>query len=198
MIKMTDVIICISILPSLFKVFSNGGPKVVGYNMFWGVVMVGEREGFLPWQFGGEAMSVCTGVAPHGTWCLVNTHFPVNWEFKESVHLMMCFMNEAWINAMVDDLEKAMVGTGFPYELGSTLCGLFFPSEKPIKVHHWCLELALDIHQVLLWPNEIRGQVGHNINFWSQQTWIHLTLTKIKDSRNSMTNTSEYEAVNLE
>ena len=23
---------------------------------------------------------------------------------------------------------------------------LFVPSEKPNKVHHWCLELGLDIH----------------------------------------------------
>lgn len=167
----------ISYVPSLFKVFSNGGFKVVGYNMLGGVVvMVGKREGFLPWQFGGEAMSMCTRIAPDGSWCLVKIQLPVNWELKESVHLMMCLTNEAWIKAMVDDLEKAMVETRFPYELCSTLCGLFLPSQKPIKVHHWCLELALGIHQIFLWPNEIRGQVGHHTTFW-----IHLTLTKIYD-----------------
>ena len=84
--------------------------------------LIRDGTGFLPWQFGGEATSLCTIVVPHGSWCHVNAQFPMNLEFKESVNLMMSFTNEAWINAMVDHLEKSMVRTGFPYEFGNTLC----------------------------------------------------------------------------
>lgn len=146
-------------LPGLFKVFSYGGFEAVCYNRLWGVVMIWEREGFLPRQFGGEAMSMRTRVTPHGTRYLMNTQFPMNWKLEESVHLMMCFTNEVWINPMIDHLEEAMFRASFTNELSSMFCRLIIPSEKPIKVHHWCLELVLCIHQVLLWPNEIGWHV---------------------------------------
>lgn len=103
---------------------------------------VSEGEGLLPRQLRREPVRVGSRVAGEGAGLSLHGELPGEGEAEEGVHLLMRGGDDGPIDAVVYDLEEAVVGAGFPDLGDGGGGGVLIAVEEAMEVYGWVLEVV--------------------------------------------------------